>query len=45
MIIIYALIFSLAIAMTIGNILLKVYEQQEASVVLQPIIIIVTVIW
>ena len=44
-VIIYCLIFTISGVLTVGNIILKIYNFDKASTVLQPIIIVVTVAW
>ena len=45
MALIYSMIVIAAAMMTVGNIFLKVYDFQKASLILQPIIIMVIVGW
>ena len=45
MALIYSMIVIAAAMMTVGNIFLKVYDFQKASLILQPIIIMLIVGW
>ena len=44
-IVFYAVIILLAILLSTGNVLLKLYNYDKASLVLQPIIILLVVAW